>query len=384
MMHILYIYSEVTIKGGADKVIVDKANYFAQSGYKVTLVTESQLGRELSFPLNPSVKHIDMNLDYNRQYSQGFIHRAYTYYTLMRIYKKKLELVLQQEKPDIVITTLGRSLDFITEIHDGSVKIGEAHTTKYHLRSLHLMEQKNVVYRLIAKYLRWKMICNVSKLKALVLLTSQDAVDWKDNVKTYIIPNSIPSFPERSSNLNNKQVIMVGRYNDAKGYDYLIPAWEIVHQRHPDWILNVYGSGELHDDVNNWIKEKKLEDTIILHDPVDNIIDKYIESSICVMSSRYEGFPMALVEALSCGVPCVSFDCPFGPRNIIIDGDDGFLVEYLNQQALADGICKLIENEGLRKKMGQRGRMNIQRYSRGKVMSQWENLFEILTKEKGN
>ncbi|MBE6259889.1 MAG: glycosyltransferase family 4 protein [Prevotella sp.] len=382
MMHILYIYSEITIKGGADKVIVEKANYFAQKGYIVTLVTESQLSRELSFPLNSGVKHIDMDLDFNRQYSQGVIHRAYTYYTLMKIYKKKLELVLRQEKPDIVITTLGRSLDFITEIHDGSVKIGEAHTTKFHLRSLHLMEQKNIVYKMIANCLRRKMIRNVSKLKALVLLTPQDAADWEDDIQTYIIPNSIPSLPETFSNLDNKQVIMVGRYNDAKGYDYLIPAWEIVHHRHPDWILNVYGSGELHDDVISWIQERNLGDSIILHDPIDNIMEKYLDSSICVMSSRYEGFPMALVESLSCGVPCVSFDCPFGPRNIIIDGNDGLLVEYLNIQALAEGICKLIENDNLRRRFGENGRKNILRYSRNVVMKQWEDLFKSLTKGK--
>ncbi len=380
-MHILYIYSEITIKGGADKVIADKANYFAQKGYKVTLVTESQLGRELSFPLNPSVKHIDMDLDFNRQYSQSFVHRAYTYYSLMKIYKKKLGLVLQQEKPDVVITTLGRSLDFIADLHDGSIKIGEAHTTKYHLRSLHLMEQKNVVYKIIAKFLRWKMICNVSKLKALVLLTPQDAADWKGYVQTYVIPNSISFFPETYSSLDTKQVIMVGRYNDAKGYDYLIPAWEIVHHRHPDWILNVYGSGELYNDVIRWIKTKKLENTIVLHNPVDNIIEKYLDSSICVMSSRYEGFPMALVEALTCGVPCVAFDCPFGPRNIIINGDDGLLVEYLNSQALAKGICELIENDNLRKRFGKNGRKNILRYSRENVMKKWEDLFESLTKE---
>ena len=93
-MHILYIYSEITIKGGADKVIVDKANYFAQNGYRITLVTESQLGRELSFPLNPKVQHIDMNLDFNRQYSQSFIHRAFTYYFLMQKYIYSLLFII--------------------------------------------------------------------------------------------------------------------------------------------------------------------------------------------------------------------------------------------------------------------------------------------------
>ena len=171
---------------------------------------------------------------------------------------------------------------------------------------------------------------------------------------------------------------MVGRYNDAKGYDYLIPAWEIVHERHPDWILNVYGSGELHDQVVEWIRDRQLEDTIILHEPVDDIMDKYMESSICVLSSRYEGFSLVILEAMACGVPVVSFDCPHGPRNIIMHGEDGLLVEYLNSQALADGLCQLIENEELRKRFGSNARKNIRRFSQDTIMSQWDSLFHKL------
>ena len=381
-MHILYIYSEIAIKGGADKVIVEKANYFVQKGYQVTIVTESQMGRPLAFPLKPNVKHIDMNLDFNRQYSQGFLHRGYTYFSLMRQYKKKLQQVLLLEHPDIVIITLGRSLEFITDMNDGSVKMGEAHTTKYHLRSFHLMEQRGGIYKLIARYQRWKMCCNAAKLKALVLLTPQDAADWEGTTKTYVIPNAIPEMPTQCSPLTNKQVIMVGRYNDAKGYDYLIPAWGIVHRRHPDWILQVYGSGEYHNQVVGWIKQHHLEDTIILHEPTDRIMEKYLESSICVMSSRYEGFPMVLVEAMASGVPCVAFDCPFGPRNIICHEEDGLLVDYLNPQALADGLCRLIEDENLRIRFGKKARENINRFSKESVMKQWEQLFSTLLVKK--
>jgi len=382
-MHILYIYSEIAIKGGADKVIVEKSNYFAQKGYQVTIVTESQMGRPLAFPLEDNVNHIDMNLDFNRQYTQGFLHRGFTYYSLMRQYKKKLQQVLLQERPDIVIITLGRSLDFIADMKDGSVKMGEAHTTKYHLRSLHLMEQRGGLYKLIARYQRWKMCRNASKLKALVLLTPQDAADWEGTTNTYIIPNAIPEMPARCSSLTNKQVIMVGRYNDAKGYDYLIPAWNVVHQRYPDWVLQVYGSGEYYEQVVGWIKDYHLEDTIILHEPTDKIMEKYQESSICVMSSRYEGFPMVLVEAMASGVPCVAFDCPFGPRNIIHHEEDGLLVEYLNSQALANGLCRLIEDKNLRIQLGKKACENIKRFSKESVMKKWEQLFSTLLIKNG-
>ena len=169
-MRIVYVFPELTIKGGADRIIIEKANYFALRGHEVIIVTESQMGRPTSFPLDSSVKHIDMGLDFNKQYKQSFWGRAFTYITLMYEYKKKLKNILIQEKPDIVITTLGRSLEFLTDIPDGSVKIGEAHTTKLHLRSFDLMKQRGGIYKLIASYERRKMYRNVSKLKALVLL----------------------------------------------------------------------------------------------------------------------------------------------------------------------------------------------------------------------
>ncbi len=382
-LHILYVYSEISIKGGTDKVLVEKANYLAGKGYKVTIVTEAQMGRPLSFPLSSAVHYVDMGLNFNKQYEYGPLRRALTYYSLVRKYKKKLKEVLYTEKPDIVCAIVGRSIDFIADIHDGSIKIAEAHTTKNHLRSYHLMEQRGGVFKYLARYLRKKMCQHISQLKGIVVLTQQDADDWKGIQTPYIIPNAVPLFPEKSADLNNKQVIMVGRFNDAKGYEYLIPAWELVHQRHPDWVLNVYGSGELHDQVVQWIKEKQLEKSMILHDPVDNITDKYLESSICVLSSRYEGFSMVILEGMACGVPFVSFDCPYGPRNIIKNGEDGLLVEYLNPQALADGICRLIEDEPLHKKMGENARKNIMRFSKDTIMKLWEDFFlQLLVKNK--
>lgn len=381
-MRILYIYPELTIKGGADKVIIDKANYLSTHGYEVIIVTESQMGRDIIFPLLSSVRHIDMSLDFNKQYTQNIIRRFFTYFSFMRKYKSQLRAVINKEKPDIIITTIGRSIDFLADLNVGGIKIAEAHTTKNHLRSLHLMEEKGGLYKFLAGYLRRTICRKVSKLDALVVLTQNDADDWKEAKRVVVIPNSVPMYSSANSSLTNKQAIMVGRYNDAKGYDYLIPAWSLVHQKHPDWVLNVYGSGELHDQVIQWINDYQLEETIILHEPTDNIMEKYLESSICVLSSRYEGFSMVIAEAMSCGVPCVSFDCPHGPRTIIANGEDGLLVEYLNTKALADGICKLIEDENLRIQFGCRAKQNIQRYSQEKVMGQWHQLFKSLKNDE--
>ncbi len=381
-MHILYIYSEITIKGGADRIIVEKANYFARQGYHVTIVTESQMGRETSFPLDEKVKHIDLGLNFNEQYRHGSLIRLCIYIKLMFQYRRKLNEILKKERADITITAMGRSIDVLPYINDGSKKIGEAHNKKQFLRSIHLIEQRGGLFKYVAKYLRKKMERGASRLDALVLLTSDHEKDWKGIAKTYVIPNPILFFPTKAADLNNKSVLMIGRYNDAKGYNYLIPAWDIVHKFHPDWILNVYGSGEMREQVVDWINERHLQNTIIMHDPVDNIMEKYMDNSICVLSSLYEGFPLVILEGMACGVPFVSFDCPYGPRTIINDGNDGLVVEYLNSNALADGLCCLIENEPLRKMMGVNARKNIQRYSKDVVMKQWVDLFELLLKQK--
>ena len=377
-MHILYIYAEISIKGGTDKILVEKANYLVCHGYDVTIVTESQMGKPLSFKLEDKVCHIDIGLDFGKQYSQGTFRRFLTYSFLMYKYKRRLKRVVSEQRPDIIITAMGRSLSLLSKIDYNCVKIGEAHTTKKHLRSLHLMEQRGWLYPLFAKYLRWKMCRNASKLDALVLLTPDDEEDWKNVVKTFVIPNPISFFPIEGAALDNKQVIMVGRYNDAKGYDYLIPAWEIVHQRHPDWIIQVYGSGELHDDVVRWVKDRCLEKSIILNDPIDDIMPKYLESSICVLSSRYEGFSLVILESMGCGVPVVSFDCPYGPSEIITDGTDGFLINCYDVEAFADKLCLLMENDALRKKMGQNAILSSQRFTKDKIIPQWISLFESL------
>lgn len=379
MMKIVYLFSELTIRGGTDKILTGKANYLAENGYDVTIITEAQMGRDPIFPLSPKVKLIDIGLDFNKQYTQSLLHRIYTYFSYIHIYKKRLRAILDGIKPDIVITTMGRSLDFITKINDGSIKIGEAHTTKEHLRSLHLMEQRGGIYKLIARFIRKRQIANARKLSALVLLTPEDANSWKDVTKTYVIPNFIERIPEEIAILNNKRAITVGRYNDAKGYEFLVEAWKYVNQRHPDWIIDIYGSGELHDDVEKWIKDSQLQETMIMHEPTEDIMQKYIDSSICVVSSRYEGFSMVIIEAMACGVPCVSFDCPFGPKNIIKDGEDGILVDYLNSQSLGENICKLIEDKEYRVQIGNKAKENSKRFSRDAIMKQWTDIFKSIS-----
>ena len=381
-MKITYIYTALVTKGGADRVITNKANWLADNGFDVMIVTDTQLGRPPVFPLSNKVVLYDLAIDFSLEYGHSLPIRAFWYFWLMYKYKKSLTDVLIKRKSDIVITTLGRDLDFLTKINDGSVKIGESHIARRFSRNFHLMEQKGGLYRIIAKIWRKKQERNVSQLDALVLLTNEDAKNWEGVTTTFVIPNPTPFYPMESSSCESKKVICVGRLNEQKGYEYLIEAWTLIHKRHPEWVLNAYGSGEIRQKLQSMIDHKGITDSLILNEPTANILDKYLESSIYVMSSRFEGFPMVLLEAMSCGLPCVSFDCPNGARDIIEDGKNGFLVAYLNVSMLAEKICSLIEDENLRKEMGKQAKSFVAKYSEDRIMAMWVCLFNELYKKQ--
>ena len=377
-MKVVYAVEAVNLSGGYDRVIIEKANYLAEHGFDVIITVASHALAEPCYEISEKVRLVDFGIDFHQQYGHHLFYRAFIYFVMMRRYRRALKELLLFERPDILITTLGREIDFITKIHDGSVKIGESHIAKNYVRNLHLMEQNGIAQRMIARLWRRKMDKLVGQLDALVLLTQHDADSWSGLTRTVVIPNSLPFFPEKPSTCNQKQVIFVGRLNEQKGLEYLVKTWEHVHQKHKDWILQIYGDGDQRDLLHRLIREAKMEDTVIVNQPTRQIMDRYLESSIFLLTSRFEGFGMVLIEAMACGVPVVSFDCPWGPADIIKNGEDGFLVGYLNTIEAAEKVVQLIESPELRKKMGIRARENVQRYSRNTVMKQWIDLFYSL------
>jgi putative glycosyltransferase protein len=208
-------------------------------------------------------------------------------------------------------------------------------------------------------------------------LSHEDASEWTELTNVEVIYNPLPFFPEQIADGSRKQVIAAGRYVPQKGFDRLILAWQFVTRKHPDWMLRIYGEG-MRAELQQLIDSLGVTSSCILEPAVPNIVEKYCESSVFVLSSRFEGFGMVIIEAMACGVPPVSFTCPCGPRDIINDGKDGLLVENGNIEELAEKICYLIENEETRKEMGRQARADVQRFKIEYIAEQWKKLFESL------
>ena len=209
-MKIVYIVESVNLSGGYDRIIIEKANYFAEHGHDVTITVSSHSLGEPYYPVSEKLKLVDFQIDFHRQYGYNILYRAFVYFTLLRRYRQAVSRFLYEKRPNVVITTLGREIDFITDIDDGSAKIGESHIAKDFVRNLHLMEQRGLVYRLVAHFWRKKLDKKVRKLDALVLLTQHDADSWIGLTKIFVIPNSLPFYPKEGSSCDNKQVIFVG------------------------------------------------------------------------------------------------------------------------------------------------------------------------------
>ncbi|MCW2881687.1 MAG: hypothetical protein JWQ95_5787 [Sphaerisporangium sp.] len=224
------------------------------------------------------------------------------------------------------------------------------------------------------------------RFDAFVTLTEADLEQYakllKDDPPSRLlrIPNAIPELDGGISHLEEKVVVSMGRLVHAKGFDRLVNAWKTVAEAHPDWILRVYGRGtqEKRNRLKARIDEADLSDKVFLMGSTAHVGVELSKSSIYAVSSRYEGFGMTILEAMSKGLPIVSFDCPLGPREIITDGHDGLLVRSKKAADLGEGICRLIEDENLRRTLGRNALRTAVRYDLDVIGAQWDELLTDL------
>ena len=371
-MKIVYVYDALALYGGIERILIEKMNYLSQlPNYQIYIITTNQGNHPISFPLLPEVEHIDLNIRFHTKYQYKLLRRLYYSHKLNKRFKKRLKECIDKINPDIIVATTTHFANTIIKLPCNAKKVIECHAYKNETK-----ESKSYICTKIKKHLLKKKEKLIKKADALIVLTQNSANDWKSIKSAIIIPNIIQKHENVTSSLSNKRVICVGRLEYEKGIDLLIETWKYVTQKHPDWSLDIFGDGSMKQEIIHKINIWNMTNTITIHEPTPQIYNEYSKSSIYVLSSRFEGFGLVLAEAMSCGLPCIAFNCPNGPANIIQDNEDGLLVENGNIKQLSEKICYLIEHENIRKTMGLKAQQNIQRFYPENIMPKWNELFE--------
>lgn len=383
-MKLLYFIPALYNHGGMERVLTQKVNYLADlMDYDVCVVTTEQNHKPNAFSLSEKVRLFHLNLNFNHHYNQSLFFKLIYHYAKQHKYKKEIINILRMEKPDILISLGGKEIDFLYKLKTDARRICEMHFSM-NVRAQFLESRKSGwVWKMLGQ-IRTNQLQRVTrKLDRLVVLTKQDYIQWKQTHRNVVhIVNPSPFNVPKITKSHEKVVIAVGRLDMQKGYEFLIDAWKLVAAKHPDWALHIWGSGDLDTMLRNKIRSMELDGQVNLKGVSVEIEKEYESASFFVMSSMYEGLPMVLLEAMAYGLPVVSFDCEWGPREVIEDGRNGFLIPVEDTVKLADKINLLIEDPELRDRMSDEAVTISQKFDTDIVMKQWDGMFKMLTGDK--
>ena len=371
-MRILYVTDALAIWGGLERVLVEKANYLAShNGNEVFMLTISQGGHSFPFPLDDKVTHVDLNIPFYTQYQYSGIRRLLSLRRLHRDCRKGIRQQLNYINPDVILCPRIEFVKDICKVKGYTPLVFESHSSFWTSR----FERAGLLRRLHT----WWMNQSAKQAQAVVTLTEGDAAAWKKvNNHVFVIPDVVHlNEKDVYSNVDAKSAVFVGRLSRQKNIGCLLSIWQLLRQRHPDWQLHVYGEkGDIEEPL--WQQLHEEGNGITVHSPTTEILNVYQQHAMLLLTSRYEPFGMVLPEAMSCGLPVIAFDCPYGPADIITDDMDGFLVKDWDIMSFADKACLLMENQDLRQQMGQAAIRSSQRYRSDRIMSVWQELFESL------
>ena len=377
-LKIVYCTPALYMAGGVERVLTLKANYFAEHfGYDITIIITEGKDKPLFYPMSDKIKVVNLDIGFEELWACSFLKKIPVYLRKQRLYKKKLTAELMRINPDITISLLRREINFLTSIHDNSKKIGELHVNRANYRNFEAADS-NFIKDIFARFWMKSLVSHLNRLDRFVVLTEEDKLAWKELDNVEVISDPLSFDVNEVSPLTNKRVIAVGRYVYQKGFDLLLQAWSKIEKQIPDWELTIYGMGD-RTPYESMIDSLQIDrNRCHLYGPTEDIKHEYLSSSLFVFSSRFEGFGMVLIEAMACGLPVVSFDCPCGPKDIVSDEEDGVLVENGNVSELADHMISLMEDDERRKSMSKNALKNVQRYKIEQIARQWKLLFEGL------
>lgn len=374
-MKILYLFRSLAVWGGIERILVDKMNWLAsKGGIEVYMLTTDQGDHPIPYQVNNKVHIEDLGINFHRKYQLGYLKRMGISCLMRHQYKKSLSDCINRIQPDAIVCTTADPIDIITEIKGRVPLVVESHSI-----CSRTIEQGK--YAVLRKYRRFKYLKSLSKADSVVALTEGDAEEWRHfHYHVKVIPNMLHPYPCRiePSSLTSKRVIWVGRFDYQKRAEVAIGIWKQVANRYPDWCLDIYGEGEYGSEVTLMASSTQ---NVSVHKPTSHIFDCYSNSSVLISTSLFEPFGLVIAEAMSCGLPVVAFDCPYGPATIINEGVNGFLIPSDKVQYFADKLSLLIEDISLRRQMGQAALESSDRFIPDHIMPQWMALFDELSKK---
>lgn len=367
-MKIIYIHKHF-VKGGIERIITDKMNWLGDHDHEIILVTLSQKDIELPFELD-NVRHIDLNIDFP-PHDLNKIAKAISYVRINRLLKQKLKDLISNENPDIIVSLMSTELPLLSRMNIRAKKIVEYHGSNF------TFDGSKGIKALKDRYFTAKLKRQISRFDKLVILNQSETKFWK-KTNCIAIPNFCTFKSDINSSLDNRHAIAVGRLSEEKNQESMLRIWQKVHPIYPEWILDIYGDGPCREHLMEYAKTLNISNSIVFHGNSDRIKDEYLKSDFLLNTSYSEGFCLTNIEAIECGLPVISYLNSPSVRDVIADGQNGFIIPQNNEILFAERIKELISNEKLRHSMGQKSKEMSKIFNKEAIMMEWVNLFENL------
>lgn len=373
-MKIVYTINSIRGLGGIQKVTLLKANALADipQNEVYIIVTDNWMNHPLIHELSPKIIFINLQINYYKDDYKSKFHQIISNFKIINHYFK-LQKTISQIKPDIIIS-VGQSEKYIVPLlHTNAIKIREIHFNSNYRKFTYKS-------KILAKFLNFLDYKVMSKgYNKMVLLTKEDKDAYFKNNNKFIYIHNPVTFDQTNTvnyNPNSNYVIGVGRLNTQKDFISLIKAWYLVQKECPTWKLKIVGEGPERTNLEQEIKRLNLGNSVILTGYSNNVRKEMLESSIFVMTSIFEGFPLVLLEAMSCGLPPVTFTYRCGPKDIITNGNNGLLIYNRDIKSLSEKLIYLIQHPDIRKGMSNQALKRVKDFSINNIIAQWMQLFQ--------
>lgn len=380
-MRILYCIPHLYNSGGMERVLTQKVNWLAaHTDYTITIVTTEPTPTgtpKCYFPLSEKVQVVELNIDFNADYTKPLLPKYCAHMRRMRAYKRALTEYIVQHGIELCISLGGKEIAFLR--HLPCRTIAEMHFAMDQRRQLIEANHKSLFWSLVGEVRTRQLVQAVKPLERLVVLTEADKAAWEKagctNVTVIPNPCSLDGQKVSIKSAKSKTILAVGRLHEQKGFDLLLQAWKPIEKTYSDWSLRIVGEGPKRAELEAQIESQGLK-RVVLAGATNNVLDEYEAASIFVLSSRYEGLPLALIEAMWSGLPCIAFDCPQGPAELLAE-NRGWLVPNGDIAELTAQIAYALSHPEEALKCAQKAQSFVQTtYSEAAIMPQWVQLIE--------